>query len=161
MLHVGTFPALDSATWLRCKSIAGRISVKPDTGRAWLDSSGPSSHRRALDNQLPGGSLWNACVVPCVVPTHAFLHADTPKCHTVLWQLEKAPGGMGINMYGPCCALGCPGVEGVRTEVARCVFECDEGAGTYFAVSLRNPGRRRKARAHLTSQGAPPPAPPE
>ena len=46
-------------------------------------------------------------------------------------------------------------VEGVRAEVAR----CDEGAGTYLAVSLRNPEGRRKARVHLTLQGAPPPTP--
>ena len=25
-------------------------------------------------------------------------------------------------------------VEGVRAEVALCVFECDEGAGTYLSV---------------------------
>ena len=31
-------------------------------------------------------------------------------------------------------------VEGVRAEVALCVFECDEGAGTYLSVIPPLPG---------------------
>ena len=33
-------------------------------------------------------------------------------------------------------------VEGVRAEVALCVFECDEGAGTYLSVIPPLPGER-------------------
>ena len=44
-------------------------------------------------------------------------------------------------------------VEGVRAEVARCVFECDEDAGTYLAVSLRNPGGKTQGTCALDFAG--------
>ena len=47
-------------------------------------------------------------------------------------ELDAYSGDMGIYVW----ALLCARLEGVRAEVAR----CDEGDGTYLAVSLRNLG---------------------
>ena len=48
-------------------------------------------------------------------------------------------------------------VEGVRAEVARCVFECDEGAGTY-SQAPRTPGLAQGAALHSCALDFTPPA---